>query len=348
MSNNIITQGKFTQPAAAKTVYLALASDVDWLKVYNWSNIKVPANKGLEFYWQRGMADGAGIEYKGTGGTNTSTITALTTTGFTLIDTSDLTPGKLNGPDEDANITAISNAAIPVVTNDNDNHLRAGDIVRIFEAATGSEYGSIDIEVGHNTLNATDFDLTYLPQQAIAATTASWRRLKYDPIYYPTYRYITKMTLGATTLVTFSVTHGYKVGQTVRFDMGSYADSTLAASTKCNQINGEVGTITAVSTANNTITVDLDTSSGYDAFIFPTHAIADNGYTPAKVVPIGMDIRQALVSGVDLYSDATVNNAYIGIRMEIGDDCPGGNNENVMYWVAGKSETVDNTGSLVK
>ena len=56
-------QGFFTSTGAAQI--LQLRSDVDWINVYNQTEIAAGAsNTGLQFYWQRGMGQDKGLEYK--------------------------------------------------------------------------------------------------------------------------------------------------------------------------------------------------------------------------------------------------------------------------------------------
>ncbi len=64
MDNTIIQQGRFTSNGSNQTIQIR--SDLDWMKVYNYtvaSNNQTTA-VGVEYYWQRGMAAGTGIEYK--------------------------------------------------------------------------------------------------------------------------------------------------------------------------------------------------------------------------------------------------------------------------------------------
>jgi hypothetical protein len=88
------------------------------------------------------------------------------------------------------------------------------------------------------------------------------------------------------------------------------------------QINGLQGEITAVNTANNTITVNID-SSGFTAFSFPTSAAAAAGIDFPLVIPFG-DAGQVLAGAQD--NQAT-------IRVRLGTNAIGGNGD-VMEWIA--------------
>lgn len=328
MDNTIIQQGRFTSTGAAKT--LAIRSDVDWMYTFNYTQslaATAGSDQTIYCYWQRGMAANTGLTY-----TKTVTTLALVprqlTAGFTLIDSSSNPVGALN-----ATTTAISNAAIPVVSNSGTNGLLAGDVVRIINTTGAQQLGGFDFTVGHNTLTSGTFSLDYM-SQIVAGTTGSWRKISFDPLYYPRSRYITKITKASSAVVTLSVTHGYKVGQQVRF--------TVPAAYGMTQMDGLQGTITAIdttATTGNTITVDID-SSAFTTFAFPLTAAVP--FSPAVVVPIGEDTAQAISSGVDLLNDATINTGYIGIQLAGGAGSPAGANNDVIYWVAGKSFSVTN------
>lgn len=329
MSDAIILQGRFTSDGTAKLIQLR--SSVDWMKVYNYTIAAASQTTavGVEYYWQRGFADGYGWEYKKSNAANAANLsTIITTGGFTFIDSS-LNP---NGP-ANATVTAVSNAAIPVVSNSGTNGLVAGDVVRMIDVAGAQQLGGFDFTVGHNTLTSGTFSLDYM-SQIVAGTTGTWRKVKFDPIYYPRHRTITKITKATSAVVTMSVTHGYKVGQAVRF--------VVPAEYGMVEMNGLLGNITAIDTTvttGNTITVDID-SSAFTTFAFPL--TADVPFTPAMVVPVGMDSALAIADSVDLLSDATKNEGYLAMSLAAGANSPAGANNDVIYWVAGKSFSVDN------
>jgi len=331
MADAIILQGRFTSDGTAKL--LQLRSGVDWMKVYNYTvadDDTTTTAVGVEYYWQRGFADGYGWEYKKSNAANAAQMsTIITSGGFTYVDSSLNPNGNLQ-----ATVTAVSNAAIPVVSNSGTNGLVAGDVVRMINVAGAQQLGGFDFTVGHNTLTSGTFSLDYM-SQIVAGTTGSFRKVKFDPLYYPRHRTITKVSSsGASTVVTMSVKHGYKVGQEVRF--------VVPAAYGMVQLNGLQGTITAIDTTvttGNTITVDIDSSS-FTAFAFPLTAAVP--FSPALVVPIGMDSAEALAANVDLLSDATRNEGFIGMSLAAGANSPAGQNGNVVYWVAGVSFSVDN------
>ena len=90
------------------------------------------------------------------------------------------------------------------------------------------------------------------------------------------------------------------------------------------ELNGVEATIVAVGAADadgvtNTITVDVDTLA-MTAFAFPLTA---NGvFTPAQIVPVGMNTAQANTSGVNPFNDARINTGFFGIQLQGGAASP--------------------------
>lgn len=332
--DTIIQQGRFTSDGTAKI--LQIRSDLDWMEVLNYT--VASANQttavGVEYFWQRGMAVGTGIEYLKSNAANAANLTsALATGGFTLINSSFQSPGALNNGS--TGLSALSNATPPVATVGSTAGISAGDVVRMYNVTNGQQIGGMDFTVGYNTLSGTTFSLDYMTTLGSSVGAAgSFRAIPFDPIFYPRRRFITSVTTGSTTIVKMSVTHGYKVGQLVRF--------VVPASFGMTQLDGLTGTITAINTtttSGNTITVSIDSSS-FTAFAFPTSASVPISF--AEVVPVGEDTAAALAAGVDILSDATLNTAYIGIKLAAGANSPGGSTNDVIYWRAGRSFSVDN------
>lgn len=325
-TNTIIQQGRFT--STGSSVLIPLRSGVNWMNVYNVTRIN-DGNTGEsgQFYWQEGMDYSYGIAYPF--GSSTSAFPAYVAFTFTKVDTSLNTTGTVN-----STITAVSTASIPVATNSGTNGLSAGSIVRLINVAGAQQLGGMDFTVGYNTLSSTTFSLDYMSQLGGAGTTGSWMLINYDPIFYPRRRFITKITKASQAVVTMSVTHGYKVGQLVRM--------VVPAAFGMTQMDGLQATIVAVNTtttSGNSITLNIDSSS-FTTFAFPVTAAVP--FTYAEVVPMGEDTAAALVAGVDILSDATVNTAQIGLVLSAGTLAPAGLASDVIFWTAGTSFSVDN------
>lgn len=332
----IIAQGTFTQGATAQTIRLPLVSDVDRFTVYNKTQMAASQTTavGVQYYWQRGFPAGAQVEYLKSNAANAANlIQYLTTGGFTLIDSTNQQPGPLDGPAGNADITAISAAAIPVVTNNNTNFLSAGNVVRLFSTAGATQIGGMDFTVGYNTLGNTTFSLDYMAQ-IVAGTTGHWRLVPFNPIFYPRNRYITSISQAAQAVVVTSVTHGFQLGMKITFRVpkafGMVEMDTLE------------GTIVAVNTATtgagaNSFTVDID-SSAFTAFSFP---LTGTKFTPAQAIPDGMNTAFAANNNLNQLVDATVNVGYIGIQLAAGANSPAGIANDVIYWVAEKADSVN-------
>lgn len=322
MDGTIIQQGRFTSTGEA--VELQVRSDIDWIEVINetqWATTNA-TGRGVQFNWQRGLTAAHAFEITKADNTNVMQAEKVTSGGFTLLDTSSSPLETLN-----ATVTAISNAAVPVVSNSGTNGLVAGDIVRIINVTDAQQLGGFDFTVGNSTLTTGTFSLDYM-SQIVAGTTGSWRRIAFEPQFYPRRRFATVITQAASAVVTLSVTHGFTAGQAVRFIVPSAYGMT--------EMNNLIGNITAVSTANNTITVDID-SSAFTAFAWPLTAGVP--FSPALVIPVGETANDTYANNLD---DSTDNQGFIGMTLGAGIDGPAGSTSDVIYWRAGKSFSVSN------
>ena len=323
MDGTILQQGRFTSDGTDKEI--AVRSDIDWMKVINWTIAAADQTTaiGTEYYWQRGMSDDTGLVYKKSNAANAANlIDDLTSSGFTLLDTSVMTLGALN-----STISAVSAATPPLVSLTSTTGISDGDVVRLYNVTGAQQLGGVDFMVDNLVAN-TQFDLQWAPT-IVAGTTGSLRKIvNWNPLYYPRNRTIVSISKAASAVVVLTVTHGYTVGQKVRFSVSSDFGMT--------EIDGLTGTVTAISTAANSITVDIDTTA-FTTFAWPLTAAVP--VTHAQVIPVG---EAAESSYVNLLDDATLNTGIIGMRLAGGAGAPGGANTNVMYWVAGKSTLVNN------
>jgi hypothetical protein len=316
--NTIIQQGYFTSAGTPKTI--ELRSDVDWMEIINYTQAATTqaTGRGVKFEWQRGMTADTGIEYVKTNNTDALNMVALTSGGFSLVDSSSNPVGALN-----TTITAVSNAAIPIVSATNTTGLGTTGIVRLINVAGGVQLSGIDFTYDTVVVN-TSFRLPYMAQ-IVAATTGSFRPIAFNPIFYPRSRYITAITRAASAVVTMSVTHGYTVGQVIKF--------VVPAAYGMTQMDGLSGTVTAINTTTNTVTVNVD-STAFTTFAVPATAVAAAGFTPAQVIPVG---EAASSPYENLLDDATYNTSYIGMVLAGGAQSPAGSASDVIYWKAGKS-----------
>lgn len=338
--------GVFTSTGVAK--FIPLPSGVDWMTVKNETvSYAAGGGTGAEFYWRLGMPDGRGTIYTKTAATNALAVGQIAAnSGFFLQDTSIIVPSA------SLNLQTISGATPPLVASNATGSLIAGNIVRIYAVTGALQLGGLDFTVSNVTAN-TSFNLAYMSPIA-AATTGTYRIIPFNPYFYPSTRTITAMTPGplanvaqpaSVTVVTMSVDHSYTVGQQVRLTVPPIFGAAFFGPFAINPTSQQC-TIVAIGQQDaygytNTITVDLNTQSS-PAFVFPV--TTSPGFTPAQVTPIGENTGIALTnpfypanSGQDVFADATLNTAQIGMLLQAGTASPAGVTGNVISWVAGKS-----------
>lgn len=310
------TSGTFVSTGVP--VFLPLPAGFDTITVYNYT-------ARTRFYFQRGMPQGQGLITTQAGATNI----IADTLGFYLQDTS------VNIPSATNTVTAVSNAAIPMVTTGSSAGLiPQTSIVRMYNLAGAVQLNGIDFTVGTVPGGGVTFQLAHMAQivNAPGIAAGTYRVIPFNPYYYPSTRVITGISQAAQAVVTLSVNHTYVVGQKIRFNVSPAFGMT--------EINGIEATIVAVGavgvngTTTNTITVDVNTS-GFTAFTFPVTAAP--GFTPAMVVPVGDNMAQSLNSGTDYLADAVYNDAQTGILLMGEATGPAGVNNDVIYWNVTKS-----------
>lgn len=316
MDGTIIQQGSFT--ATGGNIVLNVRSGVDWVELVNYTQIAAAAaSTGYEFYWQLGMPNGIGIETKSNAGSTAVNLTPTAALAFTLVDTS----ANPNGPA--LAITAGTNATRPVYTA-NITGLSNGDVVRLINVAGNLNLSGMDFTVdavGGGTFRIAN---TLANAPGAVAGAGFYRRIAYDPLFYPTRRFIVNITQAAQAVITTSVNHAYTVGQQVRMN--------VSAPYGMVEMDGLTGNIVAITAS--TFTVDID-SSAFTAFTFPLAASIP--FSQAIVDPVG-ETANANISNPNLLDDATVNTGFIGIQLAGGTaDSPAGQANDVIYWKVGKS-----------
>lgn len=320
--NTIILQGKFTADGAAKT--LQLRSDVDWVRVYNWTQASTQQStgRGVEFYWQRGMANDSAIVYKKKDSSvDDLKMVTITSGGFSLVDSTSSAPLSA----ANTSITAISTASLPVVSASDTTGLSNGDVVRLIDVAGAQQLGGLDFTIDSLSAN-TSFRLPYMAQLGGAGTTGTFRRVNYDSLFAPRSRYISNISVASAAVVKMTVTHNMVVGQKVKL--------VVPAAYGMIEADGLSAMITAINTTTNTITLDID-SSAFTAFAFP--ATTDVPFSPAMVIPFGEDVTYP-----NLSDDSVNNTGVMGIKLASGVVSPAGSTSDVIYWTAGKSFSVTN------
>ena len=311
MSVQLIASGSFTSDGAKKLI--ALRSDFDVFRVWNRTQAATTqaTGRGVKFEWQRGQAAGEAFMFTKQNAANALDLEVVTTGGFTRVDQSVQTLGAAqatSGTDVDVSLNRVT------VTS---HGYSVGDRIRIYGTTGCLQIAGYDYSITAVTTN--NFDLGYANMTAYAAdaTAGVVRKVPNNPIYSPQANRITGITAANPMVVTLAVTHGLSVGEKIRLKVSSAFGMT--------QANDLIGEITAVSTANNTVTLDID-ASAFTAFAFPTSAVAANGVTPAHIVPVG-DATSTLAGSMD-------NTAQIVMELGGGADGPAGSASDVIYWEA--------------
>lgn len=327
MSNNtIIQQGYFTSTGV--DVYIPLRSDFDWVRTVNLTAIADNTQwDSIRHFWQHHMANGDSVvDYYQTGGGTRTISVSTSVVGYNAavyrgIYRYDSSASMLGAP---IAVTAGTNATRPVYSTGTTTDLATGTIVRVWGGAHTNVNGldfSIDTVVA-----ATSFRLanTLATAPGVVNGAGFYRVVApnaalYD-MFYPSKRVIANITAAASAVVTTLVDHNYLVGQTVKL--------MVPATCGMTEINGLVGTITAVTASTFTVNIN---STAFTAFNYPLPAIVP--FTPAEVIPYG----DASILGATTLTGATVNAYTMGLMLAGGATCPAGANADVIKWIAGKS-----------
>ncbi len=303
--------GTYTSDGNARVIELRF--DPDYFTLMNATNFNLTPNPGVvkRAWWFRSLAANNAFTVRNTDAAATDQSEFLTTNGFRLVNTiTDTIEAAQTG-------TALTNAT-PAVATLIAHGFVIGDTVRISNTTDMFQVAGMDFSVTA-VADANTFTLGFLPAAGFAdpAAAITARRLPFDPRdYAPKNRFVTAITQAASAVVTLSVTHGYAVGEIISFRVPE-----AFGMLEMDSLQGE---ITAVSTANNTVTVDIDSSS-FTAFAFPTSAEAVLGVTFAQTVPVG-DAGSVLTGAIR-------NTAFIGLNL--GTAVVGANAE-VVHWIATK------------
>lgn len=298
--------GSYTSDGSAR--FIDLTMGVKKFYLFNHSNFATPANDELvEAWWQEGMDPDSAVT-KLWDGTATALIGGLSTSGgITFVD-----EGLENQLATPVVGTALTNAD-PAVATATGHGYAVGDIVRVTNTTDMLQIAGMDFEItavgGPNS-----YTLGYLDASGFAnpASAIISRKLRFDNPFTPRSRYITGISQASQAVITFSVTHGYGVGDSIRIRCPSQFGM--------SEINDLVGEVVSVNTTNNTATVDID-SSGFSAFAFPA-----SGSTP-------FSFPQAQFAGENslLNSNPYENRLRRGVLL--GADVVG-DSDDVVYWEA--------------
>jgi hypothetical protein len=312
--------GTFTTDATPSPVNISIPSGFDTVKITNLTDYLAHAATIIFAEGNSTYPAGSAKLSTGSGANpNVLTDTVLLTGGFTFVADSasvGLGAAVVNG----TSITQANPAVLATATP-----LVAGEVARVYNTTGMLQIAGMDFTIG-TVVGGVSMQLAYLNSAGFgaAATAASFRKVPYDPRYYPRRRFITAITAANPAVVTMSVTHQFVVGEKVRLIVPSVFGMT--------QMNNQLATITAINTTTNTITLDID-SSAFTAFAFPTSAIAALGINFAQVVPVG---EAATSPYQNLLDDATRNLSQTGVKIDSAVLVASKN----YSWIATKGQTI--------
>lgn len=300
-----IVSGTFTSDGTATNI--VLPSGYNKFELTNITDIgSTAANTNvMKAFGTSAMSAGSAYYTPKTSGAATNgTEATITSGGFTFV--ADSATQAIGSSVVVTSVTAANPAV--VATGTTTGLVASTSVVRIYNETAMQQISSMDFTVG--TISAgVSFQLKYLDASGFAAagTTGSYRIINATDRFYPRRRFITKISKATSAVITLSVTHGYTAGQAVRI----YVPSAFGMT----EMNGLLGNITAISTTNNTITVDIDSSS-FSTFAFPTSATAAAGVSFPIVVPVGETaINSVTFPYGNLLDDATDNVSFTGVNV---------------------------------
>ena len=272
---SIVGGGSFTSGSVlAKQVVLSDRPDLVWLRNRTaWGDDA--AETSVESWWRYGMAAGSAQTADQANATGALSTEAVTTGGFTFIDTA-------NPPTFGALATTAIEAigGTFVVSMASTGSIAVGDFVRLYATTGALQIAGYTFEVTAVTANVS-ITLGYMASSGItfAADATAGQVVKYIPNrMYPRWSYIANITRAAQGVVSFTAKNDYTPGEILSFRVPSEFGMD-----QMNNVQARVLSVTNSATVSS-VTLDLDTS-GYSAFVYPTSAIAAAGVSPAVAVP---------------------------------------------------------------
>lgn len=337
MAFTILTGGSFTSTGVG--VKINLPSSADYFKTWNitqYATASPTAVVGGEWFGSKfgagASAANSGLRWKKSGSSAIlidSFSTSTASDGFTYVTTSPVVEAQAANA-----ITAIT-AASPAVVSQT-NTYAAGDIVRLYSTTGMLQIAGMDFQI--SSVSGSGYTLIGLRASgfAAAATAGFTRRISKYAAVDPEFLYITEITQATQAVVRTSVdpTAYYSVGMLIHFS--------IPASFGMTQINGLTGKITAVSAANYTLTVDID-SSAFTAFALPASSASPTAQLFATLAPAGARTQYDPLTGVQTGYDFTLQPFRTGqftpyMFLAGGASSPAGAASDIINWSAYKFE----------
>lgn len=331
MAFTILTGDSFTSTGAGKKI--PLPSSADYMEVYNLTKLAASNPNAVTISRWFGPKFGVGASAADSGVKTVKTTSDLTSTyasgGFTYVQTSPVVEAQSANA-----ITGITAASPAVVTQT--NTYSDGDILQFYGTTGMLQIAGMNFQI--SSTSGSGYTLLGLRAAGFATpgTAGYTRRISKYAAVDPQFLYITEITQATQAVVRTSVDPSayYVVGMKLHFSVpygfGMY------------QMNGLTGTIVAVSAANYTMTVDID-SSAFTAFAFPASTSSPTAPLFATVAPAGASTQYNPVTNVQTGYDFQYQPFRTGqftpyMYLAGGANSPAGAASDVINWVAYKFE----------
>lgn len=335
MEYNRFHQGTVTSLGGATPVILPFLPN--WITILN--STRTSAASGVnQASWQETMGQGAAF-------VNTVGVPSVITTGgfSTFYAGLSLQYGPV------VNISTITAANPAVVTTATAHGLVTGNVVifqSLIQSATTGMQQLASIPFVVTVTGTTTFTIPYNTSlgaftaynSGTATAQATVKQVLYPTLYFPSMKFISAITLGATTTVTTTTPHNYVVGQQVAFRIPSLWGTTQLNSLPNTVIPGSplYGFVIAVPSTTSVV-VNIN-STGYTAFTTP--AVSQlTGLSFPQIVAVGDNNTGSLLFG---FSSLTINGPTISGAFQnntsqgfiIGPSIAG-TAADTIYWQAG-------------
>lgn len=276
----VIDGGSFTSDSTlAKQVALSDRPDLFWIRNRTaWGDDA--AETSVESWWRYGMAGASAQTADQAVTTGILSTEAVTTGGFTFIDTA-------NPPSfaQLATTNIAGNSGTFVVDMSDTGSIAVGDYVRLFATTGELQIAGYTFQVTAVSAN-TSITLGYMASAVSAGGLATFAAAgtagfvkKYIPNrMYPRWAYVAMITKATQAVVYFTAKNDYTPGEILSFRVPEEFGML-----EMNNVQARVLSVTNSSTVSS-VTLDWDTS-GYTTYAFPTSAVAAAGVSPAVAVP---------------------------------------------------------------
>lgn len=337
MPFTILTAGSFTSTGVG--VKIPLPSSADYFKTWNvtqYAAASPTAVIGGEWFGPKfgagASAANSGLRWKKSGSSAIlidSFSTATASDGFTYVTESPVVEAQAANA-----ITAISAASPAAVLQT--NTYAENDILRIYSTTGMLQIAGMPFQI--STVTGSGYNLIGLRAAgfAAAATAGFTRRISKYAAVDPEMLYITEITKASQAVVRTSVdpTAYYVVGNKIHFSVPSSFGMT--------EINQMTGTIVSVSSANYTVTVDID-STAFTTFAFPASTASPTAALFATYAPAGSKTSYDPITLVQTGYEFQKSPFHTGqftpyMYLAGGTNSPAGADTNVINWMAYKLE----------